>query len=92
MLDKSVITKKVHEIKRLKAERELLDQKIKELESYIKDQMEEQSVYEFVGKDYKVSWNLVKSSRLNQKLLEKSYPSIYESCRVTSESRRFLIS
>lgn len=87
----AVITKKVHELKQLKAERDALDRKIEKIESYIKEKMVEQNVYEFEGDDYKVTWNEVESSRFNQKLFESEYPELYLKFKVLSKTRRFLI-
>ena len=91
MCNQSVITKKVHELKQLKSERDALDAKISKIENYLKDQMTEQGVYEFIGDDYRVTWNEVESNRFNQKLFESEYPELYLKFKVPSKTRRFLI-
>lgn len=91
MLTKRTLGKKVATLKELKAEREALDKKIAEIENVLKSEMTERNEYELVGKNWKVTWTKVTSSRFDQRSFKEAYPNLFESYKTVSESRRFLL-
>lgn len=91
MLTERTLDKKVATLKKLRAEREALDKKIAEIEDVLKSEMTERNEYELVGKDWKVTWNMVTSSRFDQRSFKEAHPTLFESYKTFSESRRFLL-
>ena len=91
MLTKRTLGKKVATLKELKAEREALDKKIAEIEDVLKSEMTERNEYELVGKNWKVTWTKVTSSRFDQRSFKEAHPNLFESYKTVSESRRFLL-
>lgn len=70
-------------IKKMKTEKEQIDQKIK---------MEMQDATVAREADYKVSWSNYEQSRLDTKKLKQEQPSIYETYCNKNSSRRFTVS
>lgn len=87
-----MIRQKVLKLKKLRAERDLLDEKINMLEFEIKSEMTSQDKYEFSGEGWKVTWNMVQSSRFDQSSFKEAHPKLFEKFKKLSESRRFNLS
>lgn len=86
-----IVERDVRELKRLRREREDLDNQIKSLEEEIKGIMDKTKTYEFSGDDWKVTWNMVSSTRFNQSLFKENNPDLFSKYQSVSESRRFLL-
>lgn len=92
MMTNESIGQKALRLKRLKAERDLLDEKINILESEIKNEMTSQGKYEFSGEGWKVTWNMIMSKRFDQVTFSADHPKLFEKYKKMSESRRFNLS
>lgn len=84
--------KKVRKLKKLKRAADDLATEIKNLEDELKSEMNSRGEYTLCGKDWKVSWNLVKSNRFDSRLFKQDNPHLYEQYQAIQESRRFLLS
>ena len=69
-------------IKKLEAEKEMIDQKIK---------LEMEDAAYAMADGYKVSWVSSESRRLDTKRLQKEEPDLYDNYCVTSSYRRFMV-
>ena len=88
-MTQEMIEQKVKELKKLRSRRDALDKQIEDLESLIKAEMTAQNQYEFSGEDWKVTWNIVSSSRFDQSSFKEAHPKLFEQFKKLSESRRF---
>lgn len=91
MINFNLVEVNVKSLRELKREKDILEKKIKKLEDEIKEQMESNSIYEFEGEDWKVTWNMVAQNRFSQSLFKEDHPKLFEQYKVVSESRRFLL-
>lgn len=82
---------RVKELRELLRMREELEAEITSLQDDLKAVMTENNTDEIRGIDYKISWKLVTSSRLDSTKLKKELPEIAEQYMKTTESRRFLL-
>lgn len=88
----NLMEEKVLKLKELKARRDVLDTKIDALETQIKGIMTETNTYEFIGENWKVTWNTVSSNRFDSSKFRADHPDLYEGYKKLTESRRFSIS
>ena len=92
MMTNEMIEVEVMELKKLRSKRNQLDKKIEAIENRIKDEMTFQGKYEFSGEGWKVTWNMVQSSRFDQSSFKEAHPKLFEQFKKLSESRRFNLS
>lgn len=92
MYNSDELTDKVHLLKKLKRDAEDLESQIKNLENELKSEMEEKGVSELTGEDWKITWNYVNSNRFDQSAFKTIHPDLFESFKVATSSRRFLLS
>ena len=85
------LTKKLHELKKLKLAAEDLQRSITVIEDEIKSEMAEQDVTEMVVDIFKIRWIPVSTTRIDTKALKDELPDIAARYSKTSESRRFSI-
>lgn len=91
MYNENELNEKVHALRQMKKEAEDLAAKIKSIEDELKTEMTERGVDELSGDDWKITWKVVGSNRLDQSAFKTLYPDLYESLKTYSESRRFLL-
>lgn len=91
MCSKKKLDEKVKKLKELIRKSEDLDIQIDNLKNELKEEMTTRGVTELKGDDWVVTWNTVSSNRLDQTLLKSCHPEIYESCKVVTESKRFIV-
>lgn len=92
MMDNEKLALEVLRLKRLRAERDLLDEKINSIESQVKEEMSSRNEYEISGEGWKVSWKTVSSRRFDQSSFKEDNPELYEKYKKLTESRRFTVS
>lgn len=92
MYKQKVLDSKVKELRKLRSQRDSLDEQIKAIEEDLKNHMTQAGVYELNGEDWKITWNLVSSNRFSHSNFKKAHPDLYEEFTSLSESRRFLLS
>lgn len=85
------LTEKVHELRGLEMTISSLETRLSILKDEIKEEMEERSVEELVGDDWKVTWKSYTSSRFDQGNFKAIHPDLYEEFKTISESRRFTV-
>lgn len=81
----------VKELRELTRMREELEAEITSLQDGLKAVMTESDTDEISGVDYKITWKMVQSSRLDSTKLKKELPEIAEQYMKVTESRRFLL-
>jgi len=82
---------KVKELRELRRMADELQQEIDGLTDQIKAVMTEQNTDTLTGDDFKITWKLVTSSRLDTAALKKALPQVAEQFTKTSTSRRFVL-
>lgn len=82
------MVKDLRELTRMKEE---LESEITSIQDSIKATMTEQEVDELLGADYKITWKMVQSSRLDTVALKKAFPEIAEQYSKVTTSRRFVV-
>jgi len=82
------MVKDLRELTRMKEE---LENEIASIQDSIKAMMTEQAVDELLGADYKITWKMVQSSRLDTTALKKALPEIAEQYSKVTTSRRFIV-
>lgn len=92
MLSERTLDKKVATLKKLKAQQKELEEMITKIEDSLKAEMEERKEYKLEGKTWKVTWDMVTSSRFDQNSFKEAHPKLFESYKKPSSSRRFLLS
>lgn len=91
MYKQKVLDSKVKELRKLRAQRDSIEEEIKVIEEELKNHMTQAGVYELNGEDWKITWNLVASNRFSQSNFKKAHPDLYAEFTSLSESRRFLL-
>lgn len=71
-------------IDKMETEKKTIDQKIKKF-------LGERDAETAENADYRISWKLVNSNRLDEKMLKEEQPEIYEKYLRNTQSRRFLV-
>jgi len=82
---------KAREIRELKRMREEIDAEISALEDAIKAHMAATNADTLNAGEYKISWQIITSSRLDTAALRKSMPELVKLYTKTTTSRRFLV-
>nr|WP_297708872.1 hypothetical protein [uncultured Butyrivibrio sp.] len=85
------VNEMVKELRELTRMREELEAEITSLQDGLKAVMTESDTDEISGVDYKITWKMVQSSRLDSTKLKKELPEIAEQYMKVTESRRFLL-
>lgn len=85
------VNEMVKELRELVRMREELEAEITSLQDGLKAVMTENSTDELRGNDYKITWKMVQSSRLDSTKLKKELPEIAAQYTKVTESRRFLL-
>ncbi len=83
---------KIAELRELRRMADELAEEIKSLQDEIKAEMTAHAVDTLTGTDWKASWKVVKSSRLDGKSLKDALPDIAAQFMKETTSRRFLLS
>jgi predicted phage-related endonuclease len=89
--DMANVNEMVRELRELTRMREELEAEITSLQDGLKAVMTESDTDEISGVDYKITWKMVQSSRLDSTKLKKELPEIAEQYMKVTESRRFLL-
>ena len=85
------ISNNVKELRELARMKEEIENEISALQDMIKAVMTEQNTDEIQGTDFKVTWKLVTSNRIDTTALKKGMPEIAAQFTKASQSRRFVI-
>lgn len=83
---------KVNELRELRRMAEELNAEIAAIQDAIKAYMSASAVDELAGNDYKVTWKLVTSTRLDASALRKAAPELCDRFTKTATVRRFCVS
>lgn len=83
---------KIKELRQLMRMREELQAEIDALQDAIKAEMQAEGVDTLRGNDYKVTWKVYTSTRIDTAALKRDLPDVAERYSKTTESRRFLLS
>ncbi len=82
---------KVKELRELRRMAEELQAEIDGLTDSIKAEMTARDTDTLTGSDWKVTWKMVTSSRLDTTALKKALPDLAQQFTKTSTSRRFVL-
>ncbi|MBQ8506927.1 MAG: hypothetical protein IJ466_05815 [Clostridia bacterium] len=82
---------KARELRELKRMREELDGEIDAIEDEIKAHMTATDADTLTAGEYKITWKLVSSSRIDTAALKKSMPELAALYTKTTQSRRFCV-
>ena len=82
---------KVNDLRELRRMAEELQGEIDAITDAIKAHMNAAGADELTGADYKITWKLVTSDRLDTAALRKALPEIAERFSKTTTSRRFVL-
>ena len=85
------LTKKVRELKELKAMQDELQMEITAIEDILKAEMTAQNVDELQVDVFKIRWTPVKSNRFDSTLFKKIYSDLYNQFTKVIETKRFSI-
>ncbi len=85
------INEKVQELRELRRMADELAAEIDSLQDTIKAEMEAQAVDTLSGSDWKITWKLVTSSRLDSAALKRELPDIAARFLKQSTARRFVL-
>lgn len=85
------INTKVKELRELRRMAEELAAEIEAVQDSIKSQMDAQGVDTLSGTDWKVTWKLVTSARLDSSALKKELPEIAARFMKQTTTRRFVL-
>lgn len=87
----SEIQAQVNSLREYRRMAEELEAEITAIQDCIKAHMTAAKVDELTGTDYKITWKLVTSSRLDTTALRKADPELVERFSKTTETRRFIV-
>lgn len=90
-MSQNEISSKVKELRELRRMAEELDAEITAIEDGIKAHMTAAQTDILTGDDWKVSWKLVSSTRLDSKALKAELPEIAQRYSKAIETRRFTV-
>ena len=90
-MTRSTILKKVRKLQELKYEKASLEEQISKIEEEIQAEMMSTNTYEYESKNWKVTWNLVESTRFDQTSFMQDHPDLFKQYRVPNNYRRFLL-
>ncbi len=82
---------KVNDLRSLRMMQEELEKEITAIQNEIKAHMTDTNTDEISGPDFKVTWKLITTSRLDTAGLKKAAPDLFQQFQKVSETRRFLI-
>ena len=82
---------KVKELRELRRMVDELQSEIDSLQDTIKAEMTAREVDTIAGSDYKITWKIITSSRLDTAALKKAMPDVVERFTKTTTSRRFTV-
>ena len=85
------ISNKIKELRELKRMAEELQAEIDTIQDAIKAHMTAETLDEINGTDYKVTWKLVTSNRIDTTALKKAMPDVAAAYTKASTSRRFTV-
>lgn len=85
------LSSKVKELRELRRMADELAAEIDSLTDTIKAEMTAREVDELAGDDFKITWKIVTSSRLDTSALKKALPDVAERFTKTTSSRRFTV-
>lgn len=85
------LTKKVRELKELKAMQDELQMEITAIEDILKAEMTAQNVDELQVDVFKIRWTPVKSNRFDSTSFKKIYSDLYNQFTKVIETKRFSI-
>ncbi len=85
------LSSKVKELRELRRMADELAAEIDSLSDTIKAEMTAREVDELTGDDFKITWKIVTSSRLDTSALKKALPDVAERFTKTTSSRRFTV-
>ena len=90
-MSNSEMQTKVNELRELRRMAEELNAEITAIQDVIKAYMTAAGADELTGKDYKVTWKPVTSTRLDASALRKAAPELCERFTKTATVRRFCV-
>lgn len=85
------LSSKVKELRELRRMADELAAEIDSLSDTIKAEMTAREVDELTGDDFKITWKIVTSSRLDTSALKKALPDVAERFTKTTSNRRFTV-
>lgn len=86
-----VMNAKVKELRELRRMADGLAGEIESLQDEIKQHMTEQNTDTLTGLDWKISWKVVTSNRLDSKALKAALPDVAAQFTKETSSRRFVL-
>ena len=86
-----VMNAKVKELRELRRMADELAGEIESLQDEIKQHMTEQNTDTLTGLDWKISWKVVTSNRLDSKALKAALPDVAAQFTKETSSRRFVL-
>lgn len=90
-MNNTEIQNKVNNLRELRRMAEELDAEITAIQDSIKEYMTVSGVEELAGTDYKITWKVVASSRLDTAALRKAMPEVADQFTRSSSTRRFCV-
>lgn len=81
----------VNDLRELTRMKEEIEAEITAAQDAIKEVMDTEAVDELLGTDYKITWKMVQTSRIDTTALKKALPEIAEQYSKVTTSRRFVV-
>ena len=90
-MDKKLIDGKADELKKLEIEKKVLEKKIQDIQSEIKDYLEREGVDELTTDKYIIRYKSIVSHKFDTTRFKSEHTDLYESYIKESVSKRFTI-
>ena len=85
------MNEKIKELRELRLMADELQAEIDAIQDSLKAEMTAQGVDELTGTDWKITWKIITSTRLDTAALKKALPDVAERFSKTSTTRRFTV-
>lgn len=82
---------KIKELRELRRMADELNAEIEAITDSIKTEMSKREVDELAGRDWKITWKLVKSRRFDSKAFKATHAELYDQYCSETASRRFTV-